>query len=127
MSDDAHPFAHLFDRMRQQQDGEPPPKMLPEAQVANLRAAWEHYTSPKSFTPGQLVKERKGLGVLKSEPVLIFVRKLDLSVPEDEGIAASSHSNLRWNKVDCIIAFCGTSGTVDFHCMDSDLLEPYEP
>ena len=45
----------------------------------------------------------------------------------DEGIAATSHSQLRWNKLDCIIAFCGTEGTVGFHCMDSDLLEPYEP
>ena len=119
-----HPFAAFL----QQQTGEDEPTpMMPEAQAENLRAAWKHYTSPKSFTPGQLVKERKGLGVLKSEPVMIFVRKLDLTVPEDEGIAASSHSQLRWNKLDCIIAFCGTEGTVSFHCMDSDLLEPYEP
>ena len=119
-----HPFAAF---LRQQTGEDEPAPMMPEARAENLRAAWEHYTSPKSFTPGQLVRERKGLGVLKSEPVMIFVRKLDLSVPEDEGIAASSHSNLRWNKVDCIIAFCGTEGTVGFHCMDSDLLEPYEP
>lgn len=121
----SNPMFEMFSGMNRQSDE--PPKMLPEAQVANLQAAWEHYTSPKSFTPGQLVIERKGLGVLRAEPVMIYVRKLDLSVPEDEGIAASSHNQLRWNKLDCIIAYCGTEGAVGFHCMDSDLLEPYAP
>lgn len=122
---DDRSMAGIFSRMDQKDDE--PPKMLLEAQVANLQAAWEHYTSPKSFTAGQLVIERKGLGVLRAEPVMIYVRKLDLSVPEDEGIAASSHNQLRWNKLDCIIAYCDTEGTVGFHCMDSDLLEPYAP
>lgn len=121
-----NPFAQVLSGMNRQSDE--PPKMLPEAQVANLRAAWEHYTSPKSFTPGQLVTERKGLGVLRAEPVMIYVRKLDLSVPEDEHIASGSHNQLRWNKLDCVIAFCDASnGTVGFHCMDTDLLEPYAP
>lgn len=99
----------------------------PEAQAANLLAAFDYYRSPKSFVPGQLLKCRTGLSIFNDEPaVCIYVRPLDPVDAQDwEQISDALRRN-RWNKVDCMIARTNDTGTTMFMLFDSDLLEPVE-
>ena len=120
MSDDAHPGR------RQQQDREPP-KMLPEAQAENLRAAWEHYASPKSFTPGQIVKGHSIPNAFIDHPLVLFVRKLDPANVNDNAIVADAINKQHVNKIDCIVMLLKPGPKALFHTCDSDVLEPYAP
>jgi hypothetical protein len=118
----SHPLASMFD----QEDETPPThKLAPEAQAENLRAAWAYYSSPKTFTPGQLLRGRVGLGVYKKDPVLLYVRPLDLSHEFDRLLVQDSVERLSWAKVDCICAQATDDAGVVFLPCDSDLLEPY--
>lgn len=116
-------FATLFGPQGSEPETAP---LSHDAQKENLLAAWAHYSSPKQFAPGQIVKERKGLGVLKSEPVMLLLRYLDPDDEQDQAIIRCAHNQLRWCKVNCIVAWCDNTGQTMSQSMDSDTLEPFE-
>lgn len=109
-------------------DHKPTPHPLhPEAQAANLLAAFDHYRSVKTFTPGQLVRCRPGLSIFDDEPVVsIYVRRLDPDDAQDWKHIADELRRNRWNKIDCVIARTIDTGATAFMSFDSDLLEPFE-
>lgn len=95
-----------------------------EAQIENLRSAWAHYTAPKSFKPGDLCRDRDGLGTFNDDPVLLFARMLNPANEQDRVMIDDATRSQRWNKVDCIVARGHGEGTITFFVHDSDLLEP---
>jgi hypothetical protein len=125
MADD-RPFAEVFrvmDKNDEDDDDSAKHALSTAAQVANLQAAWAHYSAVKHFVPGQLLKGRTGLGIMKKDPIMLYVRALDWSVGQDRHIIQQCHDNQRWNKLDCIVTFVTDDAQVLFMPMDSDLLE----
>jgi hypothetical protein len=109
--------------------GEEAPEMTlsQEAQADNLRAAWEHYLTPKPFRPGDLLKARADLSVLEDKTlVFLFVRWLDPAHRLDEAIIEDAITKMFWNKVDCMIMLISKEGSGYFRPMDSDIFEPFE-
>ncbi len=96
-----------------------------DAQVMNLRAAWEYYREPKRLEPGRCYRERRGLGIFSDDPVLLFVRLLDPSHPSDVALIEDGISRLMCNKLDCVVARCRDDGGVMFCIVDSDVLDPF--
>lgn len=122
-----HPLAALFDRV-ESDDETPLHALSEEAQTANLRSAWEHYSTPKEFTRGQFVKLKPGLSIFKDSPVVcLYVRSLDKQCPHDILIIQGAHDSGKWNKLDCIVARVADTGLVLFLPMDGDLLEAVTP
>lgn len=119
-----HPLAALFGD-GPSQEANPTHKLAPEAQAENLKAAWAHYSAPKAFVPGQLLRGRAGLGVYRKEPVLLYVRALDLTHEIDRMLVEGATSQGHWNKLDCVCAQVSDEAGLVFMPCDSDILEPY--
>lgn len=71
------------------------PRPLPEAQVATLREAFERYSAPCAFKPGDLVTPRKGFNVkCVGDPHIVIevfgdpIRNFAVNDPVDTGLAA---------------------------------------
>lgn len=119
----SHPLEALF-RAR---GDEPKQALSQEAQAANLRAAWEHYLSPKPFRSGDLLIGRTGLSPFEDKSlVFLFVRWLDLAHEVDKWLIRDQIEKAHWNKIDCIVALLTPDGTCYFRPMDSGTFEPFE-
>jgi hypothetical protein len=120
-----HPLAALFGEERVGPEDEAH-ALTEEAQRANLESAWAHYSAVKTFRPGEVVRQRVGLGIVKKATVFLYVRPLNVCERADEMQIADAVGRSRFNKVDCMIGFVADDGQVIFTPMDSDLLEPLE-
>lgn len=112
-------------------DDAPPARPDMRAQRLELWARFDAYNKQHRFTPGGLVAEKDGLGIIKQSGggrALIFWRALVPSDPLDKIIIRQQVKRQRINRVDCIIASVefaddGTSAVL-FVPHDSACLRP---
>lgn len=100
----------------------------PLAQAMELTDRLERMAADHTFEYGMLCRQKRGLGPLRTDPVLAFVRYLDLSSTIDQQIVADHIREHMINTVDCIVAMLGDkSECIHFLVGSAALLEPYEP
>lgn len=117
------PFSAMLQSLQEKEEDGPAP-LSPEAQFANLDAAWAHYWTSKEFAPGDHVHCREGMSVFTREPVMmIFVRHLDATDPIDMAQITFDLTQTKWNKLDCMILRLGHNGSMFFAPFDQDILE----
>lgn len=117
-----HPLAQLFGSSDDENDSKH--KLLPEAQIANLREAWAYYQTPKPFVPGEILRCRQGMSIFKQDPtIVLYVRPLYIAVEQDRMIIEDEISRSRWNVVNCIVMRVHDTGTAYFLPFDQNILE----
>lgn len=101
-----------------------------EAQAMELQARFAAYQVKHSFAPGDLVREKPGLGKLKAESrdniQLIYWRDLAWGDPFDREIIRDAIANaVCVTAVNCIVAFRHDDGVgIAFLTHDKSQLEP---
>lgn len=117
-----NPLAQIFSMQTDDEDQKH--ALLPEAQKANLEAAWEYYSAPKSFSPGEICRCRAGLSIMTDEPVVfLYVRPLDPEFDLDMLHIDDAIRRSKWNKIDCIVMRVYDTGGAVFMPFDSGILE----
>lgn len=107
-------------------------RLSAEAQEANLVSMWAEYSKDKMFKAGDILREAPGMTTFSDNPVLLFVRYLDL-----DGGADSVHDRMLlreflvhrpgYGRIDCIVARTTDAGTSMFVAHSSRQLIPYVP
>lgn len=106
-----------------------PPEM---EQVASLRSIFQGYNKKHTFAPGQFVRYKTGLGVLKVEVrdsiVLMFWRMLDLDDFRDRLRVKDARKDRGTDRPDCLLVYWHPAIKGLIHMVaDSGDMEPWLP
>lgn len=102
--------------------------VTPLAQAMELTDRMRRMAARHTFAYGDLCVEKAGMAILKAEPVLAFVRMLDLNVFHDQQIFTEYVKDHTIDRIDCIVAVLSPDSTFIFFSLHhTALLEPYTP
>jgi hypothetical protein len=82
----------------------------PEAQSMELRDRYMRAQVKADLKPGDLCREKAGIGMLVHAPILILWRWLDMKDRQDRLIVKDWIENHHTNRIDCMVAFLSDDG-----------------
>lgn len=97
------------------------------AQVCDLQAAYASLVTFSPLQPGDLARERDGMGFISANPpVLIIMRLLDMTQQYDRELAVMFSSKIPLVTPDCIVAVKDSDGDLRTFPHERWRLEKYE-
>lgn len=104
----------MIDASQQQGEDDTPSRPTLLAQQIGLRERWDRYNTRPDFKPGDLVREKPGLGCIKAkfkpDTAMMLWRILDMNDPHDAEIIKDAIRQFRVNRVNCLVAFLDDNG-----------------
>lgn len=101
---------------------------LKEAQAMELRLRFDAFRTQHDLKPGDLVREKHGIGFLKDNlsenAVLMLWRFLDENDAQDWEKIQHFHRTLSFERVDCIVIFVDDDGDTRWIMHNTAALEP---
>lgn len=118
-------FADLIGRMSEGTDDESKVHPIdPMAQAMELRDRFRRGHLVTLFQPGMLCREKRGLGILKHDPLVMFWRWLDPTDAQDAAMIDDAARKRDQDKVDCLIGFIDADSDMNIFVHESWRLEP---
>lgn len=96
----------------------------PAAQAMELTDRFRRATTVAPLVPGMLCREKRGMGMLRRDPVVMFWRWLDPDAVVDRMMIKRYLGKHLSNRVDCLIGVIDGDGDLMIHVGESWRLEP---
>jgi hypothetical protein len=98
-----------------------------EAQAYSLTDLFISYTATAELIPGALYKQKEGMGFFNDDPVLTYLRPIDMEAPADQEMVNALLKDCSVSKLDIVIMRLSHSGQMIWSPFDSSMLRTYTP
>lgn len=96
----------------------------PVAQAMELTDRFRRATNAAPLAPGMLCREKRGMGVLRRNPVVMLWRWLDPADVVDREMLKAYMIKHVSNRADCVIGFLDQDGELVIHVGESWRMQP---
>lgn len=119
------PLSKIMEQMADDDASQPQPLL---AQVSDLETVFARFVGVHTFSAGDLVSERQGMGMIAVDPapVLIILRFLDLADAYDRDLTVMFSHRSVMARPDCMVAFKDADGDLRICPHETWRLEPYD-